>query len=42
MEDNIFNSYLEEIKSFTSEVLITSEEILEEQSYLPQEVISKI
>ena len=42
MEDNIFNSYLEEIKSFTSEVLITSEEILEEQSYVPQEVISKI
>ena len=42
MEDNIFNSYLKEIKSFTSEILITSEELLEEQSYVPQEVISKI
>ena len=42
MKDNIFNSYLKEIKSFTSEILITSEELLEEQSYVPQEVISKI
>ena len=41
-EKDNFDSYLKEIQSFTSELLIPNEDLLEEKSSVPEKVLKKI